>query len=125
FLRLATYLDPDATIIAISLGELLASAGQYDEADDIFASVPASSPLYVNALVRLAESFDLRGDNETAISRLENITRVYPDNKEAYGILGDVLRYAERWEEAAQAYTGIIERLDPPRPNDWRFYYVR
>ena len=125
FLRLAAYLDPDATIISISLGELLASAGQYDEADDIFASVPASSPLHINALVRLAENFDLRGDHDTAISRLENITRAYPDNQEAYGILGDVLRYAERWEEAAAAYTGIIDRLDPPRPNDWRFYYVR
>ena len=125
FVRLAAYLDPDAAIISVSLGELLAGAGRYDEADAIFNAVSPDSPLHVYALIRLAENFDLRGDDATAISRLENITRVHPGNQQAYGILGDILRYAQRWEEAAEAYTGIIERLDPPRPNDWRFYYVR
>lgn len=125
FLQLASYLDPDAAIIAISLGELLSSAGRYDEADAAFESVPNSSPLRVNALVRLAENVDLRGDREAAISRLQNIAVSHPDNLEVHGILGDTLRYAERWEEAAQAYSEIIDRLDPARPNDWRFYYVR
>lgn len=125
FLQLATYLDPEASIISISLGELLASAGQYDTADEIFSAVPPDSPLYVNALVRLAENFDLRGDRDAAISRLQNITRSYPDNQEVFGILGDTLRYDQRWEEAAAAYSEIIERLDPPRRNDWRFFYVR
>ena len=125
FLRLATYLDPEAAIIAISLGELLASAGQYDEAESIFSSVPRSSPLHVASLVRLAENFDRRGDRETAVSRLENITTAYPGNQEAHGILGDILRFDEQWTAAAEAYSGIIERLDAPRPNDWRYFYVR
>ncbi|WP_332718507.1 tetratricopeptide repeat protein [Pelagibacterium mangrovi] len=125
FLQLATYLDPDAAIISISLGELLASAGQYDTADEIFSSVPANSPLHVNALVRLAENVDMRGDRDTAISRLQNISVANPDNQEVYGILGDTLRYAQRWDEAAEAYSGIIERIETPRRNDWRFFYVR
>lgn len=125
FLQLATYLDPEAAIISISLGELLASAGQYETADDIFSAVPSDSPLYVNALVRLAENFDLRGDRDTAISRLQNISRSYPENQEVHGVLGDTLRYDQRWDEAADAYSAIIERLDTPRRNDWRFFYVR
>ncbi len=125
FLQLANYLDPDEAIISISLGELLASAGRYDEADTIFETVPNDSPLRVNALVRLAENIDLRGDRDAAISRLQNIAVSNPDNQEVQGILGDTLRYAERWEEAAEAYSAVIDRLDPARPNDWRFYYVR
>lgn len=125
FLQLANYLDPDAAIISISLGELLASAGRYNEADTVFESVPNDSPLRINALVRLAENVDLRGDREAAISRLQNIAVSNPDNQEVQGILGDTLRYAERWEEAAEAYSAVIDRLDPARPNDWRFYYVR
>jgi len=125
FMRLAAYLDPDAAIIAMSLGELLASVGQYAEADRLFASVPADSPLRVGALVRMAESLDMQGERDKAISRLQNVITAFPGNQQAYGVLGDTLRYDQRWAEAAEAYSGIIDRLDPARRNDWRFFYVR
>ncbi|RDE10595.1 tetratricopeptide repeat protein [Pelagibacterium lacus] len=124
-LRLAAYLDPDSPVIALTLGELLSTFGRYEDADKLFASVPAGSPLHVTSLIRLAENYDLEGDRNIAISRLQNLITAYPENKEAYGVLGDLLRYDQRWAEAARAYTGIIDRLDPPRPRDWRFYYVR
>ncbi|SDG39655.1 tetratricopeptide repeat protein [Pelagibacterium luteolum] len=125
FLRLAAYLDPQSAVISLSLGELLSTAGRYDDAETLFASVPSSSPLFVNSLIRLAENIDLKGDRDGAISRLENLLTTYPDNIEAYGILGDLLRYDEQWAEAAEAYSGIINSIETPRPRDWRFFYVR
>ncbi len=125
FLHLAAYLDTDSPVVAMSLGELLSAAGRYEEADATFASVPESSPLHISALIRRAETLDLEGDREAAISRLQNIVTGNPGNQEAYGVLGDILRYDQQWEAAAEAYSGIIDQLDPPRPRDWRFYYVR
>ena len=125
FLQLASYLDPEAAVISLSLGELFTGAGQYEAADALYRRVGESSPLYVTALIRLAENQDVEGNRDGAISRLQNILTTHPDNQEAYGILGDLLRYDEQWREAAEAYSGIIDQLDPPRPRDWRFFYVR
>lgn len=125
FLQLALYLDPEASVVAMTLGELFASAGRYSEADAVYGKIPSSSPLSTSALIRLAESRDAQDDREGAISRLRNIVNSNPDNVEAWGALGDVLRYDERWEEAADAYTQLINTIETDRPRDWRYYYVR
>lgn len=125
FLQLALYLDPDAGVVAMTLGELFSGAGRYKEANAIYSSIPASSPLKRSALVRLAENLDLDGNREDAISRLTNLTVTYPDDVEALGVLGDTLRYDEQWEEAAAVYSRLIENIDGDRPRDWRYFYVR
>lgn len=125
FLQLAHYLDPDSAIVAVTLGELLASAGRYEESSAAYGRVPTSSPLHITALVRQAENFDLTDRRDEAISRLRNIIVSNPDNIDALGTLGDILRYDERWNEAADVYSQLISNIDGDRPRDWRFYYVR
>lgn len=125
FLRLALYLDPDTAIVAMSLGDLLSANGRYDAANRIYADIPSSSPLHTSALVSIAENFDAQGQTEEAISRLRNIIVANPGNIEALGVLGDVLRYDERWEEASAVYTQLIDAIGDERSRDWRYYYVR
>lgn len=124
-LQLALYLDPDAAIVAMTLGELLAGAERYEESTEAYARVSPSSPLYTNALVRQAENLDLSDRREEAIPRLRNIVVSNPHNIEALGTLGDILRYDEQWEEAAEVYTQLIAQIDGNRPRDWRYFYVR
>lgn len=125
FLQLALYLDPDAGIVAMTLGELLAGAGRYDESTEAYARVGSGSPLHANALVRQAENLDLSERREEAIPRLRNIIVSHPDNIEALGTLGDILRYDEQWVEAAEIYSRLISHIDGDRPRDWRYFYVR
>nr|WP_246473029.1 tetratricopeptide repeat protein [Pelagibacterium limicola] len=125
FLQLALYLDPDASAVAMTLGELFARAGRYERSSAFFARISKESPFYPHALVRQAENLDLAGEREDAISRLRNITVIHPDNIEALGALGDILRYDEQWAEAAEVYSKLIERVDGNRPHEWRYFYVR
>ncbi len=125
FLQLALYLDPDASIVAMTLGELLASEERYEESSKVYAQIGRDSPLYVTSLVRQAENLDLSDRREEAISRLRNIVVSHPDNIEALGALGDILRYDEQWEESAEVYSQLIEQIDGDRPRDWRYFYVR
>ncbi|WP_116653061.1 tetratricopeptide repeat protein [Pelagibacterium sediminicola] len=125
FLQLARYLDPDATIVAMTLGELLSGAERYEESSEVYASIAPESALYVNALVRQAENLDLADRREEAVTRLRNIVVRYPDNLEALGALGDILRYDEQWGEASDAYSQLIAQIVGDRAAEWRYFYVR
>ncbi len=125
FLRLGVYLDPSSDVVALALGQLLDSAGQHEAANKIYDAVPAKSALKATAIVRVAQNLDALGDREEAIRRLRNIVAVTPDDLDAVSVLGDLLRYDEKYLESAEAYTAALEITGGTSPADWRFYYVR
>lgn len=125
FLQLSLYLDPDAAIVAMTLGELLAGVGRYEESSDAYAGIAPDSSLYVSALVGQAENLDLAEQREEAITRLRNIVVRYPDNLEALGMLGDILQYDEQWEAASEVYSQLIGQIAGDRATDWRYFFGR
>ncbi|WP_246018372.1 tetratricopeptide repeat protein [Pelagibacterium montanilacus] len=125
FLRYAIYLDPESWVISTSLAEILSAREQFEEANALYASVPESYPLHGTATIRLAENLDRQGQREEAIEQLRGIVALEPDNIEALGALGDLLRYDEQWDASAQAYSDLIAQIDGDRPRDWRYFYVR
>lgn len=125
FLQLALYLDPDAAMVAITIADLLSEAGRYEDSNDVYASIAPDSLLYVSALVRQAQNLDLADKRDEAITRLRNIAVRYPDNVEALGALGDILRYDEQWEEASEVYSQIIAQIEGDQPAQWLYFYVR
>jgi tetratricopeptide (TPR) repeat protein len=125
FLRLGLYLNPSADIITLALGELLAAAGQDEAANDIYDSMPATSPLRPAAVVRIAQGLDAMGQRDEALRRLGNIVATRPDDLGAVSVMGDLLRYDKRWLEAADAYTKSLELTGGDSPNDWHFFYAR
>ncbi len=125
FLRLGVYLDPSSDVVALALGQLLDSAGQHEAANKIYDAIPAKSALKATAIVRVAQNLDALGDREEAIRRLRNIVAVTPDDLDAVSVLGDLLRYDEKYLESAEAYTAALEITGGTSPADWRFYYVR
>ena len=125
FLRLGLYLDPSADVIALALGQLLDTAGQHEAANAIYEAVPATSAMKPTAVVRIAQNLDITGDREEALRRLNNIVATQPDDLDAVSVLGDLLRYDEQYEAAAEAYTKAIDLTGGDSPSDWRFYYVR
>lgn len=125
FLRLGVYLDPGSDVIALALGQLLDSADQREMANQVYDAIPAKSALKPTAVVRIAQNLDAMGDREEAVRRLGNIVATRPDDLDAVSVLGDLLRYDEKYLEAAAAYTDAIAITGGTSPADWRFYYVR
>ncbi|MBO9589241.1 tetratricopeptide repeat protein [Devosia sp.] len=125
FLRLGHYLDPNSDVIGLAAGLLLDSEGQHDAANEIYDAVASSSPMKPTAVVRVAQNLDAMGDRAEALRRLRNIVATRPGDLDAVSVLGDLLRYDEQYEDAADAYTKALEITGGESPADWRFYYVR
>ncbi|MGK2226998.1 MAG: tetratricopeptide (TPR) repeat protein [Devosia sp.] len=125
FLRMGLYLDPNADVISLALGELLDTAGQHDAANRIYDGVPVTSAMKPTAVVRIAQNLDALGDREEALRRLSNIVVTRPHDLDAVSVYGDMLRYDEQYAEAAAAYSHALEITGGDHPSDWRFYYVR
>ena len=125
FLRLGHYLDPNSDVIGLAAGLLLDSEGQHDAANQIYEAVASSSPMKPTAVVRVAQNLDAMGDRAEALRRLRNIVATRPGDLDAVSVLGDLLRYDEQYEDAAEAYTKALEITGGDSPADWRFYYVR
>jgi tetratricopeptide (TPR) repeat protein len=125
FLRLGLYLDPGGDVITLAVGQLLDSADQHEAANRLYEGVPATSPMKPTAVVRIAQNLDAMGDRQEAIRRLGNIVATNPQDLDAVSVLGDLLRYDEQFEKAADAYSKAIELSGGENASDWRFYYVR
>lgn len=125
FLRLGLFLDPKADILAMTLAQLFESAENYDAANALYDAIAKDSPMKDTALVRMVENIDASGQREEAIRRLKNITVVQPDNADAFNVLGNLYRVDERYIDAVEAYTRVIELVGGDHPRDWRYYYVR
>jgi tetratricopeptide (TPR) repeat protein len=125
FLRLGLYLDPNADVIALAVGQLLDNADQHEAANKIYDAIPVTSSVKPTAVVRIAQNLDATGDRPEALRRLRNIIAANPNDLDAVSVLGDMLRYDEQHLEAAEAYTRSIEISGGEAPADWRYYYVR
>lgn len=125
FTRLALFLNPGDDVTSMSLASIYESGGRYDYANNLYNSIPKSSPLYLAAIIKAAENLDSMGDREEAIRRLSNITSANPEEASALGILGDLYRFDEQYEEAIDAYTKTLAVLGEERPRDWYYFYLR
>ncbi|MBK8085880.1 MAG: tetratricopeptide repeat protein [Devosia sp.] len=125
FLQLGIYLDPGADVIDLVYGQLLDGAGQFEAANRVYDSIPATSPMKPMAVVRIAENLDELGNRDEALRRLGNIVASNPDDTEALAVLGDMQRAAEKYLEAADSYTRVLDAVAGDTPGDWRYYYVR
>ncbi|WDR06519.1 tetratricopeptide repeat protein [Devosia rhodophyticola] len=125
FLRLALYLDPQSDVIKLAVGQLFDQNSQQAMANELYETIPPQSIMRSTAAVRIAQNLDALGDRPAAEQKLRNIVAVQPDNLDAVSVLGDLLRYDEKYDEAAAAYTKALALTGGEHPTDWRFYYVR
>lgn len=125
FMRLALYLSPDAEVVSMSLADMLERGGRYDEANQVYDTIPVDSPLRMSAVIGSARNLEELGERAEAIRTLRNIIALHPDNMEANETLGDLLRADEQYEAAAEAYTRVIEVAGGDKPAAWRYFYLR
>jgi Flp pilus assembly protein TadD len=87
--------------------------------------VPKSSPWYVTAEIRRANTQRAAGDPEAGIATLTALASSDKDGIEVDSALGDALRMAERFPEAVVAYTRAIDRIETPKEPHWILFYTR
>lgn len=125
YARAATYLDPTYTPAVLMSAELLDDLGQFDLANDTYASVSRDDPSFHAAELGRAEALTDAGRKDAAIEVLEALARSHPDLPQVHASKGDTLRRAERFAEAAAAYTRALDIYDAASPVKWFVHYTR
>ncbi len=125
YTRLAAHIRPDLAKANLLAAEILERHEQYDLATEALADLPVDSVWFVTAEMRRANTKRLAGDVDGGIATLEDLTERYPGTIEVHSALGDALRMAERFEEAAEAYGRAIDLVETPSQVHWPLFYAR
>lgn len=123
--RLALALDPDRPAGLLLVADILDVAGRVSESNALFARVPRDSPLSWSARLRIAENLQQMGDTDGAIKQLQQMSEERVDRVDALVTLGQLLRFKERFAEAARAFDTAIARLPAVEPRHWTLFYSR
>lgn len=123
--RLAAQIRPDLMEARLIAAGALALEAQYALATEALSEVPPTSPWFVTAEIRRANTQGAAGDPEAEIATLEALAATHGDRIEVQGALGDALRAQERFAEAAEAYGRAIALIEAPQPAHWVLYYSR
>lgn len=125
YARLATHIAPDYAPGWLMVARLLLDQDGAASAIEAYAEVDRSSPWWRQAQLESAEAKATGGDVDSAVADLEALMAASGADPQPAIVLGDVLRRAERFDEAAEAYAAALELsggLDAPL---WRLQYAR
>jgi len=125
YTRQALDLRPDYPAAQVLLGDLMASDRHYEDAAAVYRSVDRKTPFGWQARLALADSLNRIERTQEAVSLLEEMGKERKDSADAPMMLGDVLRGAERFEEASKAYEDAIARIGELKPQHWSLLYYR
>ncbi len=118
-------IDPTHSDAVVLAGELMAGDGQFALAADTYAAVPEDDPNYIEAQMGRASALEESGQQDEAIGLLSALSGDRPDLASVQAAYGDILRRAERFEEAIVAYTDVLDLVDADLPRYWFIYYAR
>lgn len=125
FSRIAQYLDPANDNTRILMAQMMVRSDHKKEAIDLYKTVRAGSPDYLEAQRSAAELLEESGDIPGSISLLENAYKVDKDVNALIQI-GDVYRRAEKHEDAIKAYNRAVDALGGKVSVDyWHLLYAR
>lgn len=125
YARLGEYLRPDHVDAILLVAALLESQEQYDLATISYNRIPRDDPAYPVAELGRAEALIAADRRDAAIEALQQLAKSYPDQEVIWATLGDVLRRAERFEEAIAAYDAAIALFETETAGQWPVYYAR
>lgn len=122
--RVALWLRADHTDAALLSAAILEGQGQHALAISAYAQIGPKSPVFHAAEMGRAEAMVADGRSDAAIEVLEQLTRTHPDLSGVWTALGDNLRAADRFAEAAKAYDEAIARSGPSDTVEWSLWYA-
>jgi Flp pilus assembly protein TadD len=125
YARLAQHVRRDLVEASLIASEALARDGQFPLATSALSGVPQDSAWFVTAEIRRANTQRDAGNADAAIETLFALAQRAPGALDVHAALADNLRMAERYGEAAEAYSRAIALLGAPQEQHWPLYYSR
>ncbi|MGH6900246.1 MAG: tetratricopeptide repeat protein [Geminicoccaceae bacterium] len=125
YARLAIFARRDLAEASVLIGDMMAEQGNLEAAIEAYDAVAPDSPLFYLAELRQARALHDLEHGEQAFALLEELAARAPERIDALVQLGDLRRHDERYDEAEDAYSRAIARIDQPRPEHWTLFYAR
>jgi len=123
--RLTLHLKPDLSVAKVLLGNILLADNRLLEANELFQSVPPTSPYAWPVRLRIADNLDDLGRTDEAADLLRAMANEEPDSADPLIRLGDILRGHERFTEAAAVYDEAVGRIQTLEKHHWSLLYAR
>jgi tetratricopeptide (TPR) repeat protein len=125
FSRLALYLNPKLDIAKLLVGNLLQDVQHLEAAIETYQTVSPDSPYRWSAQLAIADCLRDLDKTDAALNQLQDLVAAEPKRSDAAIALGDLLRKEKRFAEAATAYSTAVDRIGPPKADDWSIFYFR
>ncbi len=125
YAQLSLYAHPDDAIVQTLLGDIYEETKQHQRAIDTYEKIALSSPLRLNANLRIAVNLDQIGKFEEAQKRLQADIAKDRSSHQPSLTLGNLLRGHEKFSEAAIHYSTAIDRLGKVKDRHWTVFYFR
>jgi tetratricopeptide (TPR) repeat protein len=126
YARAAERINPELLDSQVLLGQIFIELQQWQLAEEVFDAIPRDSGFSMPAAIGRAQVLDSLEKLDEAIEVLEELAAQYPEAIVPQQSLGDFLRRAERFDEAAAAYTRAIDLMEAQgRSGDWTVWFSR
>lgn len=122
YLRLALRLDPKRDDAWLLVGDLLNDGDNPQGARSAYARVRPHDSDYPAAQARVAWSWQADDNTAEALKVLDAADKAAPSNETLRLTRAEVLRSAERYDEAVAVLTAAVAAKPEP---DWRLHYLR
>ncbi len=124
--RLALAMDPNMAVDMLLVADIFDGYAKREQANAMYARIPASSPLSWSARIRIAENLHTMGKTDEAAKVLEAMAAERPDRVEPLLALGQIFRAKERYADAVKVYDRALARIPQPyEARHWSLFYAR
>mgnify|MGYP006271753789 CR=1 FL=1 len=125
YARIAAELDPGLADAWLLVAELFERQSQPALALAAYEAAPDDPASRIRIDIGRAGALAALEREDAAAEALRALVAAEPEEIEAHVALGDLLRDAERWEEAADAYGEAIDLAESEGRENWVLYYRR
>ncbi|MBI4183394.1 MAG: tetratricopeptide repeat protein [Proteobacteria bacterium] len=123
--RLSARLRPDLVFARLLIADIFELQRRFEAAQAVLVAIPADSPFYWPAQLRMATNLRRLDRADEAVARLSLMADERAERPDALILLGDVLRGEKRFGEAVAAYDRAFERLPEIGAENWLLLYHR
>lgn len=123
--QIALFLRPDFALARLMIGDVLSARDQDEAALTQYRAIADDPDLGWTARLRAADGLNQLDRLDEALSVLETMAGQRPDRPEPLIRMGDLLRSAKRFAEAAPVYERALARVGAIEARHWTLFYAR
>lgn len=125
YVQLALALNPKMDSARLLLGNVMEAQQRWEPAAETYSAIPEDSPYYRTAQIGRADALGRIDKIDEALATLTELEKTFPDEVNLPIARGDLLRRAERYADAGEAYDRAIDLIAEPEPRHWSLFYAR